>query len=266
MRHFYLLLFLGICPALWAADLPGSQDLEVLPRYPRAEIVDYRESALEEKRYPQADLRRISGRLRVSAEVLAEGHLRALTYQLPDGHSPRDALATARQQLQKQGAHLLFWCEGRDCGSSSLWANQIFGKAQLYGPEDRQSYQLLRLAEPQQDSLIALYGITRGNHRSYLHVEQLDAQMPLGQLLPTPETLLRLLRLDGELVFPRLDAVDEQWSHLLADTMNLDRTLHLRLMGSQAADWQRALENLGIRANRLQLGESSGTGLRLQLR
>ena len=260
----YLLLCLGFCTPLLAADLPGSQDLESLPRFARAEIVDYRDAALEEKRYPQDGLRRISGQLRVSAEVLAEGRVRALTYRLPDEHAPGEALDAARRHLLAQGAHLLFWCEGRDCGSSSLWANQIFGNAQLYGPEERQSYLLLRLAAPQQDSLIALYGITRGNRRAYLHVEQLDARAPLGQVLPTAKTLLRQLRSDGELKLPALSAVDEQWADLLARTLSLDSTQHLRLSGAHAADWLAELERRGVRSSRLQLGETTGDGLRLQ--
>src|SRR5690606_9610257 len=125
MRNFAFCLSL-FCTPLLAADLSGSQDLDSLPRFPRAEIVDYRDVAAEEKRYPQDGLRRISGQLRVAAEVLVEGRLRALTYRLPDEHSPGEALDAAREHLLGQGAQLLFWCEGRDCGSSNLWANQVF--------------------------------------------------------------------------------------------------------------------------------------------
>ncbi|MDD0843666.1 DUF4892 domain-containing protein [Pseudomonas sp. Gutcm_11s] len=264
MRHHLIFCLTFFCTPLLAADLPGSQDLDSVPRFPRAEIVDYRDAANEEKRYPQDGLRRISGQLRASAEVLTEGRVRALTYRLPDEHSPREALDAARQHLLEQGAELLFWCEGRDCGSSSLWANQIFGNAKLYGPEERQSYLLLRLAEPQHDSLIALYGITRGNRRSYLHVEQLDARAPLAQLLPTPATLQRQLRSSGELKLPALGEPDEQWGDLLARTLSLDSTMRLSLNGKHAAAWQAELERRGVRSGRLQPGSAEGEGLRLQ--
>jgi hypothetical protein len=263
MRH-HLLFCLGLfCAPLLAADLPGSQDLDTLPRFPRAEITDYRDAATEERRYPQDGLRRISGQLRAT-EVLAEGRLRALTYRLPDEHSPREALEAARQHLLEQGAQLLFWCEGRDCGSSSLWANQIFGNAKLYGPEERQSYLLLRLAAPQQHSLLALYGIIRGNRRSYLHVEQLDSARPLAQLLPTPGTLLRQLKSSGELNLAQLGEPDEQWGDLLARTLSLDNTLRVSLSGTHAAAWLAELERRGVRDRRLQAGEATGAGLRLQ--
>lgn len=263
MRRLILCLIPFVSPLL-AAEPAGSQDLDVLPRFPRAEIVDYQDVPSLERRYPQDGLRRISGRLRASAEVLTEGRLRALTYRLPDEHSPREALDAAREHLLGQGAQLLFWCEGRDCGSSSLWANQIFGNAKLYGPEERQSYLLLRLAEPRQDSLLALYGITRGNRRAYLHAEQLDGTAPLAQLLPTPGTLLRQLKSSGELNLAQLGAPDEQWGDLLVRALSLDNTLRVSLSGAHAEAWLAELESRGVRGRRLQLAATTGKGLRLQ--
>jgi hypothetical protein len=263
MRYFTFCLSL-FCTPLLAADVTGSRDLDSLPRFPHAEIIDYHDLADQERRYPQDGLRRTSGQLRV-AEVQAEGRLRALTYRLPDEHPPREAMDAARGHLLGQGAQLLFWCEGRNCGSSSLWANQVFGNATLYGPEERQSYLLLRLAEPQGNSLLALYGITRGNRRAYLHVEQLDAAAPLPVLLPTAGTLLRQLRESGELHLAQLGAPDEQWAELLAHTLSLDSTLHASLAGAHAEAWQAELERRGVRRGRLQAGGSEDQGLRLKL-
>ena len=42
--------------------------------------------------------------------------------------------------LQEQGAELLYWCQGRECGASSLWANSVFGNSTLYGSDDQQAY------------------------------------------------------------------------------------------------------------------------------
>ena len=263
-RHLLLGLSL-CCTSVLAADVPGSQDLQSLPRFPRAEIVDYRDAALEERRYPLDGVRRISGQIRMSREVLAEGQVRALTYRLPDEHSPSEALEQARQHLDEAGAQLLYWCEGRDCGSSSLLANAIFGNAKLYGPEERQSYLLLRLAEPQQDSLLALYGITRGNRRSYLHAEQLDASEPLPEILPAAATLRKQLRQSGQLALPKLGEPDDTWADLLANTLLLDRTLRVSLNGVNAAAWLSALEQRGVRASRLESGETEGSGLLLRM-
>ncbi|HCL75743.1 MAG TPA: DUF4892 domain-containing protein, partial [Pseudomonas sp.] len=116
-----------------AADLPGSADLEGLARFPQAQIVGFKQNSDVERIYPLDSIRRISGKLRMSDQVNATGDLLAITYQLPDHHSGIEAFSQARKQLVKQGAQLLYWCEGRACGSSSLWANQIFQRSMLYG-------------------------------------------------------------------------------------------------------------------------------------
>ncbi|EGH20835.1 hypothetical protein PSYMO_04728 [Pseudomonas amygdali pv. mori str. 301020] len=189
---------------LFAADAPGSRDLEILPRLTDTEIVDYRPAAELERVYPMGSIRKISGQLRFDGQISARGTLTSVTYQLPAEHASDDAFTAAREALQQQGAELLFWCQARDCGESSLWANEVFGNAKLYGADDRQAYLLLRLAEPRSETLVALYSITRGNRRAYLHVEQFESAAPLGELLPTSATLLRQLKSTGKLELPKL--------------------------------------------------------------
>ncbi|HJE28435.1 MAG TPA: DUF4892 domain-containing protein, partial [Pseudomonas nitrititolerans] len=100
-----------------AADLPGSTDLEGLTRFPQAQIVGFKQDSDVERIYPLDSIRRISGKLRMSDQVNATGDLLAITYQLPDHHSGVEAFSQARAQLVEQGAQLLYWCEGRACGS-----------------------------------------------------------------------------------------------------------------------------------------------------
>ena len=264
-----LIILLSLClagPSLFAADLPGSRDLEILPRFPRSEITDFRSEPMLERLYPQGSIRRISGQLRYEREVLAEGAFTAVTYRLSSEHSSAEAFEAARRALMEKGAELLYWCQGRDCGSSSLWANSVFGKATLYGPDDQQAYALLRLAEPNPESLLALYAITRGNRRAYLHVEQLDSAAPLGTLLPAPATLLRQLKSTGELKLLRLSGEPEQpWVEVLARSLNLDTTLRVSLDGPNADAWREALVAQGVRAARLELGEGDEKGLHLSV-
>jgi len=264
-----LFVFFSMCLAsgsLLAADLPGSHDLEMLPRFPKAEIIDFREAATQERIYPQGSIRRISGQLRYEREVPVQGRLTAVTYSLPSEHSSGEAFDVARETLQKQGAELLYWCRGRGCGSSNLWANGVFGNSKLYGADEQQAYLLLRLAEPRQNSLLTLYSITRGNRKAYLHAELLDAAKPLGELLPTPATLLRQLKSSGELVLPKRAAEPEPaWAALLARSLNLDITLRVSLEGTTAEAWREALVGQGVRAARLELGEAKGEDLRLEV-
>ncbi|MNZ67447.1 hypothetical protein D3C78_856970 [compost metagenome] len=249
-----------------SADVPGSSDLEFLPRFARAEIVDYRQEDSVERIYPQSALRRISGRLRVDGEIDVVGRLSALTYELPAGHSSGDAFAQARTALLAQGAQPLHWCEGRECGASSLWANNVFGNARLYGPDEQQAYLLLQLAAPRQDSLLVLYAITRGTRRAYLHVEQLEANAPLGEhLLPNAETLLRQLKTAGVLELAQLPGEPaDPWLALLARVLRLDTGVRLLLSGRSAPAWRDALIERGTRAVRLESAVSEAPGLRVE--
>lgn len=147
--RFISLFVLACCSSLVsAADVPGSQDLPLVPRMVDAQIVDYRPPAELERIYPMGSIRKISGQLRFDGQVTARGQMTSVTYELPPEHSATSAFTAAREALQKQGAELLFWCQARDCGESSLWANEVFGNAKLYGADNGQAYLLLRLAAP----------------------------------------------------------------------------------------------------------------------
>lgn len=263
LRSLPMAAALAVLPA-WA-EVSGSSDLEILPRFPRAEIVDYRVQDNVERIYPQSAMRRISGRLRVDAEIDVVGRLRALTYELPVGHSSADAFAQARAALLAQDARALHWCEGRECGASSLWANNVFGNARLYGPDEQQAYLLLQLAAPRQDSLLALYAVTRGTRRAYLHVELLEASAPLGERLPNAETLLRQLKDAGVLELEQLPLEpSDPWLALLARALRLDTGVRLLLGGQAGPAWREALIEQGTRAARLESVASEEPGLRLE--
>lgn len=266
MRSFSLLALCCFSPVLLAADLPGSQDLPIVPRLADAQIVDYRPAATLERIYPMGSIRKISGQLRFDGQVGARGQTTSVTYELPPEHSANEAFTVAREALQKQDAELLFWCQARDCGESSLWANEVFGNAKLYGADEQQAYLLLRLAAPRDNTLVALYSITRGNRKAYLHVEQFEAATPLGELLPTSATLLRQLKDTGELKLPKLaDDPDDTWLRLLSRGLNLDTTLRVTVSGLKAEAWRQALITQGVRAARMETGSVEGVGLRIDL-
>ena len=248
-----------------AADLPGSRDLESLPRYPQAQIVGFKEERAPERIYPLDSIRRISGRLRMSSQISSGGQLTAITYRLPEVHTGIDAFEQARNRLMKDGAEMLFWCEGRECGSSSLWANEVFQRSTLYGPDAGQAYLLARLPGDS-DRLVALYGITRGNGRPYLQAEQFTPDEPLGVILPNPATLLRQLKFTGALDLPRLPQVPTaEWGALLANVLRLDSTIRVLMKGKGAAAWHEALTQERIKARRLEAETSEDDGLRIEL-
>lgn len=225
-------------------------------------------SAVQQDRVAQADyqfiigsIRRINNQLRAEREVRATGELLRATWQITDGYSPDDAFRDALQQLTEQPHTLLYACEGRECGSSSLWANQVFNNARLYGPEEDQRYLALRLdSEPQQ--FIALYSITRGNKRSYLHLDQFSPSPAVTEALyPTPATLLKVLKRENQLLLPNLDmqhsaaAPTVAWIRLLVRALRSDALLRVRIDGADAPALVTALKAGGIRDERLSIGE-----------
>ncbi len=225
-------------------------------------------SAVQEDRVADAEyqfiigsIRRINNQLRAEREVRASGELLRATWQVKDGYTPDEAFRDALQQLTEKPHTLLYTCEGRECGSSSLWANQVFGNAKLYGPEEDQRYLALRLdSQPQQ--FIALYSITRGNKRSYLHMDQFSPSPAVTQALyPTPTTLLKVLKREDQLLLPTLDmqhpeaAPTVEWVRLLVRMLRTDSLLRVRIDGAGAPELVQALKAGGIRDQRLSVGE-----------
>ncbi|HCJ27936.1 MAG TPA: DUF4892 domain-containing protein [Pseudomonas sp.] len=265
MRAAWIFALGSFANSVSAADLPGSRDFDSLPRYPQAQIVAFKEQQVLERTYPLDSIRRISGRLRMSDQISASGQLTAVTYLLPEVHTGIEAFERSRNRLLENGAELLFWCEGRECGSSSLWANEIFQRSTLYGPDARQAYLLARLPGDS-DRLMALYGVTRGNGRPYLQVEQFSPDEALGVILPNPATLLRQLKSTGELWLPRLpQEPTADWGALLANVLRLDSTMRVALEGKGAAGWHEALTQERIQARRLDAEVSDEDGLRIKL-
>jgi hypothetical protein len=233
--RFFSLFVLACCSSLAsAADVPGSQDLPLVPRMADAQIVDYRPPAELERIYPMGAIRKISGQLRFDGQVTARGQMTSVTYELPPEHSATAAFTAAREALQKQGAELLFWCQARDCGERSLWANEVFGNAKLVGADGQQEYLLLRLAAPQDNSLVALYSITRGNRKAYLR--QTIRCSGMERSVPTA-ALAAPARSTGHSIFRKLTAEDETgW--LISRRLNLDTTLR-SVFRSKGWAWRR---------------------------
>lgn len=243
-------------PLLWAAPLPAPQD---------AKVVDERPAVEQERIYPLGPLRKIGNRLRVENKVESRGQVSSVTYELPPERTAREAFTSAREALQKEGGYPLFWCQGRDCGEASLWANEVFGNARLNGGDEQQAFILLRRSAGQDNTLVSLYSVTRGNRRAYLHVEEFVASTPLGTLLPTAATVLRELRDTGRLDYPGLVQPQEDWVTLLGRSLNLDSTLRVSLSGAQAEAWRERLVGAGVRNSRLEVGPASTEGLHLEL-
>jgi len=242
-------------PLLWAGTLPAPVD---------AKLVEQRPAVEQERIYPMGPLRKIGNRLRVENKIESRGQVSSVTYELPPERTAREAFTSAREALQAEGGYPLFWCQGRDCGEASLWANEVFKNARLNGGDEQQAFILLRRSAEQNNTLVSLYSVTRGNKRAYLHVEEFVAGSPLGTVLPTAGTVLRELRDTGKLDYPDLGEPQEDWVNLLARSLNLDSTLRASLSGEQAEAWREQLVRAGVRSARLEVGAAPTEGLHLE--
>lgn len=234
----------------------------ILPAPERAEQVDRQHRESVERTYPQRALRRNSDRFEPDNSVRVEGSLTTETFQLAPGHSAEEVFHNAHVFLAEHEAEPLFWCQGRGCGASNLWANRVFGKSMLYGPDDQQSFLLVRLAKPHHNTLLAIYAITRGNRSAYLYGEQIASEQALGELLPTPATLMLELKTTSQLHFSHLPQEPAgPWLSVIAEGLNHDTTVRVTLSGPHAEAWREALAAKGVRAARMELGDTGGEGL-----
>lgn len=266
VRPAVLSLVLAACTPLAMA-----QQLVIEP-FPRAEISRERVQENAEHSVVIGNIRRINNQVRAEREVKTAGDLIRTSWRIPAGHGAREALGHAMAQLQEFPHTTLFFCEGRECGSSSLWANQVLNNSRLYGPEDNQLYLALRLdTEPQR--FITLYAITRGNQQVYLHMDQLTPSEPVTEVLrPTAATLGKMLRAEGELVLPEATTAQAgeetgAWLDLVARMLRSDNRLRIQVDGAGAPDFVQGLVERGINRQRLEIGEPEpASGIRLETR
>lgn len=170
-----LLLFGGrACPS--ESDLPDAASLPGIDGYPNADIV--RNSEGNKVNYPlvASTIKKVDGVVRADEEQRLDGAWRRVIYQLPDGHGSDAGFRYFSDRLGKSGVKTLYRCEGRHCGPSNLWANDVFEEADLYGQDKDQFYLLGARTTAGHTEYYVLYTVRRGNKRVYAMLDQLIVQ------------------------------------------------------------------------------------------
>lgn len=268
----------GAIPAATAATRSGPADpgqtageFPLLPPYPGAQPVRTAEPTPPRTHTLTLGAPKRAGRERqAAASRRISGSLAQHTYRIPDGRSTEEILAHYRAAARRSGGQTLFLCQGRACGSSNYWANQVFGIATLYGPEDDQAVLVTRLPQPPDHVYATIYIIVRGNRRVYAHHDLLSSSTAVTAA--DPATLFRQLAEERRLALTDLpfDAEDKLPDTAplapLAEALQRDQSVNIYLVGhlhggqidtslaraKQRADAVRAaLIQLGIRADRL---------------
>lgn len=203
----FLLLLLGsTASAQNSLNSAEFADHPLLDRFPDSRII---QTEFDEN----VNYTFVLGRLQRSRQqVLPEmadrvrGNVTKLLYEVSQEFNGEEVYEFYREQMRSKSYRDLYSCEGRDCGSSDYWANDIFRKRILYGPE-RNQYYMAMLANPgvESESRISVYIITRSNRQLLAYVEVIDT----GDELPPPDAIAPrgiydLLQKDGGVILPGL--------------------------------------------------------------
>jgi hypothetical protein len=168
-RHPCLLMGLLCC---LAASLRAELAPPLLHPFSVADVVFEETAQVREYRFILSPVSSIGNKLQAAREWLLHGQLNRVTYEIPRLHGVRDVMEHYVTELKKSQGDILFRCAARDCGSSNDWANQVFRRSTLYGPDREQLYMagIMPAAGGGQMALV-VYVIRRGNQRLYAHLE-----------------------------------------------------------------------------------------------
>ena len=189
-------LAFGAVPALAAADLRGAADPPGLVRFPGTWIVSYRgEHPVRRHAFVTGRVDRSHRDLRVDRGERVAARLLRVTYRAPDDTRLEDVAAHYAEAVDAMAMAVEFTCRGRDCGRSTVWANDVFGVKELVAPDATQFY----LAASDGRVLLSVYVVQRGNRRVYAHVDRAVKEAPARE---DAAALVDALRRDGFVVLP----------------------------------------------------------------
>ncbi len=154
----------------------------------------YRESLeVREYRFITGALSVVGGKLQSRGEWILRGSLHRVTWEIPSMHGVSEVFEYHVAQVRTAQGDLLYRCAGRECGPSNDWANRVFKRPALYGPDREQRY-LAALVPTLEGRLaaVAVYVIRRGNQRVYAHLEWLEIPAEQAAVLGRESRMLAI--------------------------------------------------------------------------
>jgi len=236
-------------------------DHALLAGFPDSEIVNIEYNEDVNYRFVLGSLQRTRGQVEPENSARLRGSVTKITYEISQEFTGADVYAFYLEQMREKGYTQLFGCEGRACGSSNFWANDIFKNRILYGPERNQYYLALRTgAEWEVDPSIALYIITRGNRQLYAYLEIVEA--PGQQSIASGSgvaDLMLTLRAQGRIILSGVafnddDRLVQQGNlDLIVELLNQDVSIQIYLVAHlrESAPIEALMSRSLVRANSL---------------
>ncbi|MGH8354018.1 MAG: DUF4892 domain-containing protein [Pseudomonas sp.] len=159
MRMTWVLLLGCLAPGapLWAADLPGSADHPLIPRYQDAEILKYTTQAFAEYRLLVAPAKAYGGLAKnLGASQALEGKLTQIHYRAPAERTALEVYRNYQQALEEAGFEILFACATEACGGRNF-NHAVTTEGLLRESQQSQQYLAARRTSPQGEVYAALY-------------------------------------------------------------------------------------------------------------
>lgn len=168
----------------------------------RAELIAVQErGSAQAWRLPQARVTQEEALLDGQAALTVTGPWQGMRWAFPRGTEPGRAFEDLRAQLPGTAR---FICAGRDCGSSALYAHEVFGVADLYGRDGEQHYALFEAS----DGVRALYVSQRGTREVFAQLIEVQGA---GPALPTAAAARKALAETGRLRLQASEGTLRSW-------------------------------------------------------
>lgn len=157
----FLALVISLCAfSAYAADIEGSADHALVPRYEGSEIVAYQSDAFSEHRLLNAPAANYGGiDKNHDATLLLEGKVTRISYRAPAGRSALEVFRNYENALVAAGMETIFSCSRDACGGRNF--NHAIAEGNLYSLfgeyQAEQRYLAAKLARPKGDAYVALY-------------------------------------------------------------------------------------------------------------
>ncbi len=185
-----------------------TEEHPLVSQFPDSDLVDVEFEEDANYRLVLGTLQRTRGVVVPQDSERLRGDVTKLRYEVSPEFSGEDVLAFFQQQFAERGYEILFTCSGRECGSSNYWANDIFRKRVLYGPERNQYFMALRANDV--DAHLILYIITRGNRRLYAYLEIIEEEGVLPEITIPVTEVLTSINESGSVAIPGISFTNDR--------------------------------------------------------
>ena len=168
----------------------------VIAPYPGAQLVsESTDKEIKSHQIISGPVKRVNTKLAPDASEFVSATKSTRIFEIPDQRSTKPIAEYYREALLRHN-QILFECSGRTCGASNFWANSVFNRSILYGPEQYQYYFLAKHLSD--ETFTVIYVAQRATGKLYAYLETLKTES--GKMIGGKE-IASSIRTEGKYVF-----------------------------------------------------------------